>query len=98
MRGALPGSDSRSPACGARVVTPEALQRRGRRRIMAPLAPHAQQGRTGGGYVGFLVAFLIWGITLVSVLWMRRGGALMPHTISEAARAVDSQLFLTFAV
>lgn len=48
--------------------------------------------------MGLLLALLLWAITVVSVLWLHGAGGQMPAGISDAARAVDSQLFLTLAV
>lgn len=48
--------------------------------------------------MGLLLALLLWAITVASVLWLRSAGGAMPPRISDAARAVDSQLFLTLAV
>ena len=48
--------------------------------------------------MGLLLALILWAITVASVLWLHSAGGHMPPSISDAARAVDSQLFLTLAV
>ena len=48
--------------------------------------------------MGILLALVIWAITLVSVVILKRADAAMPHPISAAAHGVSSQFFLTLVI
>jgi len=45
--------------------------------------------------MGLLLALLVWAMTILSIVLFGRGGAAMPPHVSDAARAVDTQLFRT---
>lgn len=48
--------------------------------------------------MGALLAILIWGITLWSVIITARANGNMPHRISEAANQINAQFFTTLVV
>lgn len=45
--------------------------------------------------MAFLFALLVWAMTLLGMIFVRRGTAGMPAALSDAAQAVDGQLHLT---
>lgn len=48
--------------------------------------------------MGLLLAVVIWALALVCVLVMKDGHAGMPATISDNARSIDAQFFLTLVI
>ncbi len=48
--------------------------------------------------MALIMALVIWLITIASVVILRHGATHMPGTISEAARSIDGQFFLTLGV
>src|SRR5437867_5753824 len=53
---------------------------------------------SGEAGMGLLVAVVIWGLALISVVILKNGHSGMPVAISDTARGIDSQFFLTLVI